>query len=252
MGTPFEVVWLNEREARANGVPIRYVDRDYDANKTTASEIIVLKPKSSFDRYRDIVGAEPKSVLELGVFEGGGAVGLAGLWPNAKIAGIDIRAPNPALDAHLANFGLKDRVRLHYGVSQDDAPALQHIIGASFADGIDFVVDDASHYYEHSRRSFEIVFPYVKPGGLYVLEDWGWADWQDWQDGKNVFADKKALSNLAFEFVMLAGSSPQLVESVHVTWGFVAVRRGYNKQSLQSPMKLEEHYFSRGKKLNPI
>ena len=29
---------------------------------------------------------------------------------------------------------------------------------------IDLVIDDASHYYEHSRRSFEIVFPRLREG----------------------------------------------------------------------------------------
>ncbi len=39
---------------------------------------------------------------------------------------------------------------------------------------MDLVFDDASHLYEETRSSFESLFPHVRPGGVFVIEDWRW------------------------------------------------------------------------------
>ena len=48
---------------------------------------------------------------------------------------------------------------------------------ANFPKGIDLVVDDASHLYEQTKATFAMLFPLVRPGGNYVIEDWSWAHW---------------------------------------------------------------------------
>jgi len=35
----------------------------------------------------------------------------------------------------------------------------------------DIIIDDGSHIPEHQIRTFVHLFPYVSPGGLYILED---------------------------------------------------------------------------------
>ena len=37
---------------------------------------------------------------------------------------------------------------------------------------IDLVIDDASHRLAETRSSFESLFPHVRPGGLFIIEDW--------------------------------------------------------------------------------
>ena len=247
----FEVIWMNEREARVGGVPMRYVDRDYHLHKTSADEIIVLKTKSYFDTYRALAGREPECVLELGVFEGGSAFAFAGLWPSAKIVGVDWGAANPWIGTHLRALGLEQRVRLHHGVSQDDEVALARIVAEDLGGRIDVVVDDASHLYEPSRRSFELLFPHLSPGGLYVIEDWAWAHRRE-REHDPYFVGRAALSNLVFELTMLAGSRTDLVESIEINRRFVALRRAATNAPLTAPMKLEETYFLRGKALDLI
>ena len=46
-------------------------------------------------------------------------------------------------------------------------------------------VDDASHFYFESRATLNLALPYMRPDGLYVIEDWGWAHWPGdvWQKG---------------------------------------------------------------------
>lgn len=247
----FEVIWLSDREARAGGVPMRFVDRDYHLHKTSADEIIVLKTKSYFEAYRALAGREPSNVLELGIFEGGSAFAFAGLWPSAKIVGVDLAPANPWIEKHLGALGLEQRIILHHGVAQDDEAALAAIVAEDLGGRLDVVVDDASHLYEPSRRSFELLFPYLSPGGLYVIEDWAWAHRRE-REHDAYFVGRAALSNLVFELTMLAGSRVDLVESIQITRRFVVLRRAATNTALAAPMKLEEAYFSRGKALGLI
>lgn len=39
-------------------------------------------------------------------------------------------------------------------------------------DGFDLIVDDASHDGVLTRRTWELLWPLVRPGGFYVIEDW--------------------------------------------------------------------------------
>lgn len=43
--------------------------------------------------------------------------------------------------------------------------------------GLDLVVDDASHMLSETLSSFEQFFPLLRPGGLYIIEDWSWGQW---------------------------------------------------------------------------
>ena len=60
-----------------------------------------------------------------------------------------------------------------YGVDQADAPALRRIVADEFAgEPLDLVIDDASHVLDPTRASFNVLFPLLRPGGVYVIEDW--------------------------------------------------------------------------------
>lgn len=71
---------------------------------------------------------------------------------------------------------------------QTDGPTLERICREFSPDGFDIIIDDASHVGCHSLRSFEILFPRVKPAGFYIVEDWGTGYWPDWPDGAEVSA----------------------------------------------------------------
>ena len=80
-------------------------------------------------------------------------------------------------------------------------------------------MDDASHTYEETKASFEFLFPLLRPGGIYVMEDWNWAHHPNYQSPDAPFAKRHALSNLLFEQIMLLGSS--LVISEIRIWRFL-------------------------------
>jgi len=50
----------------------------------------------------------------------------------------------------------------------------------------DIVIDDASHIQENTIKSFQILFPLLKPGGLYCIEDTVTSYWPDWGGSSTV------------------------------------------------------------------
>jgi hypothetical protein len=54
-------------------------------------------------------------------------------------------------------------------VANQDDPALPGLIGGG---PFGLIVDDASHEGEPTRASFDLLWPLVRPGGYYVVEDW--------------------------------------------------------------------------------
>ncbi|MER9197302.1 hypothetical protein NKJ52_24360 [Mesorhizobium australicum] len=45
---------------------------------------------------------------------------------------------------------------------------------AEIANGFDVIIDDASHASFHQQLAFKVLFPCLRPGGLYIIEDLGW------------------------------------------------------------------------------
>jgi cephalosporin hydroxylase len=92
----------------------------------------------------------------------------------------------------------------HFSTSQSDRKILERIVRSELADEPDLVVDDASHTYEQTKASFEILFPLLRPGGIYSIEDCNWVHHPD--------TKRHALSNLLFEQIMLMGSAWSIPE----------------------------------------
>ena len=94
---------------------------------------------------------------------------------------MDLRTePATALSHYRESSGRSDALRAHYGVDQSDKARLSAILDDAFGDApIDLVIDDASHVYGPTVASFEAIFPRLRPGALYIVEDW---------DASHVFA----------------------------------------------------------------
>jgi hypothetical protein len=103
----------------------------------------------------------PLRFLEIGVAHGGSLQ----LWrryfgPDAAIWGIDVDPRCAAID----DADLEVRIG-----SQGDRRFLLGVV--SEMGGVDIVLDDGSHKAADQRTSFEVLFPLVSDGGLYVVED---------------------------------------------------------------------------------
>lgn len=96
--------------------------------------------------------------------------------------------------------------------------------------------------------SFNLIFPHLRTGGYYVIEDWAWAHWpgDQWQKDGGIWSDKPALTNLIFELVMLSASRCDLIESVEIYGNTAIVKRGSGPIK-EGNFEISKLYFCRGK-----
>jgi predicted O-methyltransferase YrrM len=221
-------MWTSEELCNFRGTPLRFI-KDGQA-KTTDTEIVGLKGRSFYERYFQALHSEKiQNILEIGIFEGASAMMFSQMFPSSKIVGIDIRPKNDAVLRHLERFKLRDRVKLYYEISQDDSTSINEIIKKEFGHTpLDFIVDDASHQYPLTRRTFEITFPHLREKGVYAIEDWGWAHWRGFPQPKH-WAAQPALSNLIFELTMMSATRENLVDELTISSGVTMISKGHAK-----------------------
>ncbi|MFM8238335.1 MAG: class I SAM-dependent methyltransferase [Actinomycetota bacterium] len=120
--------------------------------------------------------AAPRTLLEFGVASGGSTALLALAARPERLVACELAAERVGpLDRFLERRSLDGTVTCHYGVDQGDRAAVAPLLDRGFgADPIDLVIDDASHLLAETRACFEEVFPRIRPGGVYVIEDWSW------------------------------------------------------------------------------
>jgi hypothetical protein len=111
-----------------------------------------------FAPYRGVEGVR---LLEVGVKKGGSMV----LWreffsPSAHIYGIDVHPGVP-------RFSEDDQMTVLILDSRDEAAMSRALEGLSF----DIIVDDGLHHPDAQRQTYSVLRPYLKPTGVYVIED---------------------------------------------------------------------------------
>jgi SAM-dependent methyltransferase len=203
-----------------------------DPEADGATELVLWKTPGLVSQYQAFwareAGFTAERVLELGLWKGGSMVFWAEALGPTRMVGVDL-APGSlslAFDRYIAERG--DRLSVYWGVDQGDQARLQTLVGAAFTGPLDLVIDDASHRYEPTRTSFETLFPLLRPGGVYLIEDWAWHHWPAFQGPTSPFAGAIPLTRLACELLEAVGSATRdgLIRSLGVRQGFLAIERG--------------------------
>lgn len=190
------------------------------------------KIKALVDQYERFWATRPgfraEQVLELGMWDGGSLAFWHELFRPRKLVGVDLadRADSAYFEDFRQGRGLAEQVKTYWATNQADAPRLRAIVAAEFAGPLDLVLDDASHLYGPTKASFECLFPLLRPGALYIIEDWAWAHWQHYQDPQHEWARETAPTQFVTELAEAAGSGLDLIGSLTVYQGFVVVERG--------------------------
>lgn len=126
------------------------------------------------DYFQPLLDKEIK-LLELGVYKGGSLLLWRDYFERGLIVGLDLKAPQIS-----DNSG---RIRVYEG-EQQDTGLLDRIGEENAPEGFDIIIDDCSHIGELTRISFWHLFDnHLKPGGLYVIEDWSTGYWDSFFDG---------------------------------------------------------------------
>jgi SAM-dependent methyltransferase len=147
------------------------------------------KPAAYLDVYDAFLGKlrdKPVSLLELGVAMGGSMEIWSGAFPRGQIVGVDLRppmVPKPEGRGYMPYQFQGKNISFCQG-SQDDPVFLGAVSQQHASQGWDIIIDDCSHIGKLTLSSFHILFPLLKPGGFYFLEDWGAGYWHNFPDGK--------------------------------------------------------------------
>ena len=114
-------------------------------------------------------------ILELGINKGGSLLLWRDYFEKGTIVGLDI---NPC---HIDDP--TGRIHVYQGLQQD-IKFLDRISRKEAPDGFDVIIDDCSHIGELTRISFWHLFDnYLKPGGIYAVEDFATGYIDNWIDG---------------------------------------------------------------------
>ena len=131
------------------------------------------------------------------------------------------------------------RIQIFQG-SQADKQCLEAIHNDT--GDFDLIVDDGSHLNEHIITSFEILFPLLKRGGIYVVEDIQTAYWPTYggqvtpgADGTAMSFFRKLADGLNHSEFLIPGYQPSYFDrnilSLHFYHNMVVIYKGENNCS---------------------
>ena len=106
---------------------------------------------------------EIKLMMEVGVADGSCLLAWREVFPNATIVGMDV---HPSDKAH------GDRIEFHLG----DQRSRQDCERAAGGRQFDLIIEDAVHSLENTLLTLYWLWPFVRPGGMYVVEEWDGTD----------------------------------------------------------------------------
>lgn len=116
-----------------------------------------------YSRFFEPIRFNNLNVLELGVREGWSLRMWHEYFPNSFVWGIDNNEEKKCPIAFS-----EDKIRFRTGL-QDDYDFLTNL--SKEAGAFDIIIDDCSHISDLTIKSFEILWPLLKSGGIYVIED---------------------------------------------------------------------------------
>lgn len=246
--------WLNDLSLQIKDVHFYLsIDTKELQDGRSIGDSFLLGKRRSMVEQTAVLGQNGsiKKVFEMGILQGGSIVLYDQLWSPDKLVAIDHdTSASTALLDYINKRNKNNIIKPYYGVNQADRSAMENILNAEFPNrDIDFIIDDASHLYQETRKSFNLCFPYLKPDGFYCIEDWAWAHWEGdyWQNGGNSFLNgKTAMSNLLIELFMLAASRPDFIKSIIVEHSTIVIKKGDGEVPVNN-FNIGDHYLMRGK-----
>ena len=237
-----DIEWRGDDRLRIGDTDFRVVPAG--RSTSTSRQFTLLKNRDMVEAYIDLAHSlKPRTIVELGIFEGGSTALFELLFKPTRLVAFELADTRvSALDEFIRRRGAADRVRPYYGVNQADADTILPIVDDNFTSTLDLVVDDASHDLELTHRSFNLLFPLVRPNGVYLIEDWAW--------GHVPFARQRrgpSLAKLVLHLVLSLPYCRDLIADITVNKFWAVVRRGCGRVPL--PFDISDHVSDRGRQL---
>lgn len=114
-----------------------------------------------YEMFFDPLRYRPINLLEIGIDKGDSVRTWKEYFPHSEIHGIDIRGDYEYLNQE----GIKTHIV--------DQSKLQDLLsfGVQYDQYFDIIIDDGSHQSDDMILSFKTLFPFLKSGGFYCVED---------------------------------------------------------------------------------
>jgi hypothetical protein len=215
---------------------------------------VLMKSEGMLAEYdRQLKSRSIENMLELGVMRGGGTAYFNTVFKPKRHLAVDYFKQETGLPK-LVDMVAREKRELY--VRQDMGQQQTEEIIGLFEDTFktnatfDFIVDDASHAYELSLASFNGLFPRMRPGGIYAIEDWGWAHWAHFQDPSRQDYTAPALSNLVTHCVLAMTAGGSGISRVEITADTAFIHR--DDTLIKKPLEIERAYPTRGRSIPVI
>ena len=114
-----------------------------------------------YDFYFNKIRDEELNILEIGIQSGYSLKMWKEYFCNSKIVGLDI--------SDCTNLS-EQNIKIYVGDQSDDS-LLTNISDTETTNGFDIIIDDGSHRNIDMENSFNSLFPKLKIGGYYIIED---------------------------------------------------------------------------------
>lgn len=118
-----------------------------------------------YDKWIGPLKESVKNILEIGVFVDGRSLCVWNdYFINATVYGIDIIDPET-----FSKIEKREKVKYFRldGTKKESFDFLFEKTGEQF----DIIIDDASHYMSDQQITLKLAFPFLKSGGIFVIED---------------------------------------------------------------------------------
>jgi hypothetical protein len=119
-----------------------------------------------YQKYFEPIKYTTKKVLEIGLFNGNSQLMWKSFFPNAQIYALDNLEFEQSQTAYQT---LSDVI--HIKVADQANRQDLELCLSEFGGDFDVIIDDGGHLMDQQQISLGFLFPYLKPGGLYVVED---------------------------------------------------------------------------------
>lgn len=142
----------------ANGRHVNGCDKMSNHNYGEAYERILMRSIGSDGRYEVSMRDEVNLMMEVSIADGSSLCAWRDIFPYALCVGMDI---------HHSDRAHGDRIEFHLGDQRSKEDCERAAAGRQF----DFIVEDATHQLPDTLLTLLYLWPFVRPGGLYVVEE---------------------------------------------------------------------------------
>jgi hypothetical protein len=122
-------------------------------------EVKVTDHRTEYLPHRATIRNDVKLMMEVGIADGSSLCAWRDIFPNAQCVGMDI---------HHSDKAHGDRIEFHKGDQRSKEDCERAAAGRQF----DFICEDATHDIGNTLLTLYWLWPFVKPGGIYVVEEW--------------------------------------------------------------------------------